>query len=98
MTDLRVVAQIPARSGSEEVVREALTTLAAATREHQGCLSYELFESAASPGVFVTVESWTGQADLDAHLQSEDIATAMAAAGEHLGGEIAIHPLRPVTG
>jgi quinol monooxygenase YgiN len=97
MADLRVVALIPAKSGSEDVVRAALTELADATQGHQGCTGYQLFESAVAPGTFVTVESWQGQADLDAHLQTEDIATALAAAEGHLAGDVAIHPLVAVT-
>ena len=96
MSNLRVVAQIPARAGSEEVLREALTTLAEATQAHRGCVAYELFESAAAPGTFVTIETWETQEDLDAHMQTPDIATALAAAEGHLAGDIAIHPLRPV--
>lgn len=50
MPDLRVVATIPALPGSEDVIRAALTTLASATRAHDGCLGYELFEFAAADG------------------------------------------------
>ena len=97
MAELDVVAVIPAKPGSEDVVRDALTTLAAATQNHRGCLHYELFESAAAPGTFVTVERWTAQEDLDAHMATEDIATALGVAEGNLAGDIAIHPLRPVT-
>jgi quinol monooxygenase YgiN len=96
MADLRVVAVIPGKEGSADVMRAALTTLAEATQSHDGCTGYQLFESAASPGTFVTVETWRDQADLDAHMQTEDIATALAAADGHLAGDIAIHPLVPV--
>jgi quinol monooxygenase YgiN len=96
MTTLRVVAQIPAKPGSEGVVRDALAVLATASRGHQGCVSYDLFESAASPGTFVTVESWDSRDDLDAHMQTPDIASALAAADGHLAGEIAVHPLHAV--
>ena len=95
--DLHVVATIPAAPGSEDVVRDALTTLASATLGHDGCLHYELFESGSAPGTFVTVEAWRDQADLDAHLATADIAAAMSAVEGHLGGEIAIHPLSRVT-
>ena len=97
MTELDVVALIPAKPGSEDVVRDALTTLGAATQEHTGCLRYELFESGAAPGTFVTVERWRAPEDLDAHMATEDIATALAAVEGHLAGDIAIHPLQPVT-
>jgi len=96
MAELNVVALIPAKPGSEDVVRDALTTLAAATQDHEGCLHYELFESALTPGTFVTVERWTAQEHLDAHMATADIATALAAADGHLAGDAAIHPLRPV--
>ncbi len=96
MSELHVVATIPAKAGSEDVIREALTALAAATREEEGCLSYDLYESAAAPGVFVTVERWRDQADLDAHMASPHIAAALGAADGNLGGDIAIHPLVPV--
>ena len=96
MTELDVVALIPAKPGSEDVVRDALITLAAATQNHEGCLHYELFESAAAPGTFVTVERWTAQEALDAHMATQDVADAFAAADGHLAGDVAVHPLRPV--
>ena len=96
MSELHVVATIPAKPGSEDAIREALGTLVAATRDEDGCLSYDLFESAAAPGTFVTVERWTDQAALDAHLGAPHVAAAFAAAGDHLAGEVAVHPLTPV--
>lgn len=96
MADLQVVALIPAKPGSEDTIRAALSTLAEASRHHEGCTAYQLFESAAAPGTFVTVETWRDQAALDAHMQTEDIATALGVAADHLGGEIAIHPLVPI--
>lgn len=97
MSELHVVATIPAKNGSEETVRGALTALGHATRDEPGCLAYDLFESASTPGTFVTVERWRGQDDLDAHLGTAHIAEAMKATSNHLAGDIAIHPLRPVS-
>lgn len=96
MSDLNVVAIIAAQSGAEGVVRDALSTLADASRNEEGCVDYDLFESGAVPGTFVTVERWRAQEDLDAHLQTDHVAAAFAAAGQHLTGAPAIHPLRPV--
>ncbi|MBA3982594.1 MAG: antibiotic biosynthesis monooxygenase [Acidimicrobiia bacterium] len=97
MSDLNVVAVITATSGSESEVREALTELVTATRTEAGCRSYELFESASAPGTFVTIERFEDQAAMDAHMQSDHIAAAFAAAGEHLAEAPAIHVLTPVT-
>lgn len=96
MSDLHVVATIPAREESVLDVRAALVDLAAATRAEDGCVSYELFESRTAPGTFVTVEAWRAQEDLDAHLASAHVAKAFEVAGPLLAAEVAIHPLGPV--
>ena len=96
MSELYVVATIPAKAEAADAIRGALQTLVAATRDEQGCLSYDLYESGAVPGTFVTVERWVDQAALDAHLQAAHVADAFAAADGALAGDVAIHPLRPV--
>lgn len=96
MSQLRVVAQLSAKPGSAEIMREALAKLAVATQSHRGCVEFKLYESAAAPGTFVTVETWESQDDHDSHMQTEDIAAALAAAEGHVVGDITIHPLRPV--
>lgn len=96
MTELHVVATIPAQPERAGDIRTALQQLATATRAEDGCLAYDLYESAAVPGTFVTVERWTGQDALDQHMATPHIAAAMAAADGALAGDIAIHPLVPV--
>lgn len=96
MAELQVVATIPAAPEHVDTLRTALRTLVDATRQEEGCLAYDLFESASAPGVFVTVERWTGQDALDAHMRSPHIGAAMATAEGALAGDIAIHPLVPV--
>lgn len=96
MPELSVVAVLVAKAGQEDVVREALSALVPPTREEEGCLAYELYESAASPGTFVTQERWRGQGDLDGHLQTAHVQQALAAAGDALATAPGIHPLVPV--
>lgn len=96
MSELNVVATIPVKPEHAEALRGALTQLGEATRQESGCLAYDLFESAAAPGVFVTIERWTDQDALDAHMKTPHVAAAFAAAGDALAGEVAIHPLVPV--
>ncbi len=97
MADLNVIALIPGKPEAADAVREALSTLAAATREEEGCVSYDLSESQAVPGTFVTVEVWKDQASLDAHMTTPHIAAAFATVGDKMAGEVAIHPLAPVS-
>ncbi len=96
MADLPVVAVITAKPGGESVVRDALRALVAPTRKEEGCVSYALYESASTPGVFVTVESWREQSDLDAHMKTDHIAATFAAAGDNLASAPDIHPLIPL--
>ncbi len=102
MTDLpsgavRVVATIPTKADSTEAVRAGLRTLAAATlREEEGCLAYDVFESQAKPGVFVTIEAWRGKDDLDAHMGTPHVAEAIGILGDGLDGNLDIHPLAPI--
>ncbi|MBJ8341140.1 antibiotic biosynthesis monooxygenase [Antrihabitans sp. YC3-6] len=96
MSNLNVVAIIEAKPDGVEAVRSALSTLVVATRAEEGCVSYELSESLASPGTFVVVEVWRSQADLAEHAESAHMKAAFAAVGELLASAPAIHPLRPV--
>ena len=96
MDDLTVVAVLVAKDGHEEDVRLALRDLVTPTRGEEGCLAYELFESASAPGTFVTQERWRGQADVDAHLQTAHVQQALVAAGDALAAAPGIHPLVPV--
>ena len=96
MPQLRVVAQLSTQPGSEEIMRGALTKLAAATQSHRGCIEFTLYESVSAPGTFVTVETWESREDHESHMQTEDLAAALAAAEGHVDGDIAIHLLRPV--
>lgn len=93
MSELRVVATIPTDPAAGEAVRAGLAELVAATLAEEGCLAYEAYESTAQPGVFVTIETWRGQDDLDAHMQTPHIAKAFETLGGVLTGEVAIHPL-----
>lgn len=95
MTDLHVVATIPIKTEAAEQAATALAELAVATRAEEGCLSYDLYESLAVPGTFVTVELWRSQQDLDAHLASPHVEQALTDYAEQMTGPVAVHPLRP---
>lgn len=95
MTDLTVVAVITAKHGSADIVREALSALVPPTRAEEGCLSYALYESDLAD-TFVTVETWRGPEDLQAHMASPHIAHTFAVAGDHLATAPVIHSLRPI--
>ena len=77
---LHVVATIPIDPAKSTEAAAALSELAAATLGEEGCYAYDVYESAAAPGVFVTVEAWRAQADLDAHMATPHIAQGLRGA------------------
>ncbi|MBT0566127.1 putative quinol monooxygenase [Williamsia sp. CHRR-6] len=92
MSELHVVATIAVKPGTEAEVGAALRTLVTATQAEEGCNYYEAFESASTPGTFVTVERWRSQADLDAHMASPHVAAALGGQEANFV-EVKIHPL-----
>ena len=93
---LRVVATIPIDPARAAEAAPALAELAASSRGDAGCLAYEVYESASTPGTFVTVEEWVSQAHLDAHMSQPHVAKAFEVAGPLLAGSVEIHPLKSV--
>ena len=94
MTTLHVVATIPLDPAHAAEAAPVLAELAAASRNDAGCLVYEAYESASTPGVFVTVEEWESQADLDAHGKQPHIPAAFKVIGGWLAGDVVVHPLK----
>lgn len=96
MSQVQVVATIPVKPDRRDEALAVLGTLIEATRAEEGCVAYDLFESASTPDTFVMVETYADQAATDAHMSSPHLAAAFAAAQDLLAGEVAIHPLVPV--
>ncbi|HTW02343.1 MAG TPA: putative quinol monooxygenase [Streptosporangiaceae bacterium] len=93
---LTVIGTITAKPGSETIVHDALRSLIRPTRNEEGCLSYELYQSTANPAIFVTIERWRAQPDLDAHMQTPHMAEALKGAGDHLAEPFSTSPVRHV--
>ena len=93
MAEIKLVATLVSKDGAGAAVREILTGLAAKSRAESGCVAYELYESAAVAGTFVTIEVWADQEALDQHMRGLNLKFAAAALREHLDGAPALHPL-----
>ena len=63
------------------------------TREEEGCTSYHPYSSKSETGMFITIEEWRSQADLDNHLSTVHVQRALLVAGDHLAEPPGIHPL-----
>ena len=71
MTDKEVivVAQIRAKDGVEETVKQELAALVDPTLSEKGCLTYALHQSVENKSHFMFYEKWMSKKDLDEHMQ-----------------------------
>ena len=76
---VHVMASIVVQPEQAQAARTLLAGLAAESRREPGCLSYELFQRPDLPHVFRTVEQWQAAADIDAHMRTPHVGTAIAA-------------------
>ncbi len=63
-------------------VRPPLQTLVAATREHDGCIAYDVAEDLFDPGLIRFSELWPDASALERHLQAPHIPPWRAIARE----------------
>jgi quinol monooxygenase YgiN len=95
---LTVLARVKAQAEKLQHVEQTLTGLIGPTREEPGCISYTLHQSNDDPCVFVFVEIWRSQADLDEHLQKPYLQAFIAAADELLAEPLDVtlwHEIQP---
>ena len=89
---LLVTARITTQPGAKDQLLPAAHRMVAATRQEDGCLSYELLESTESPDSYVMLETWRDRAALDQHMAAPAMAAFSGTAGPHLTGvEITLH-------
>lgn len=73
---LTVMAELVAKSGQADALRDIMVPFAAGARHEPGCELYVLMEDREAPGRFLTYEIWTSPAALDAHMQTPEIKAA----------------------
>lgn len=64
---IRLNCFFKAAAGKYDEALKAAIALTAASRKDEGCVSYDVFESATNPDVFLICETWTDEAALTAH-------------------------------
>ena len=68
--NVNVIAEIVAKPGKEQEVREMLVNLVGEVRKEEGCIGYHLHVDQKNPGSFYTYEEWTSAATLAAHMEA----------------------------
>ncbi len=78
-TAIRKLARITAKPQQASVLREALQTLEAATRQEPGCREFTFFQALSDPDAFVLLEEFADQAAWDTHMALPHTRTFFAA-------------------
>ena len=73
---LRVIAELDAKAGKEDELRDLLVAFSKGATSEPGCLSYTLMQVQGEPTRFLTYEAWSTKAALDTHLQTPAIKAA----------------------
>ena len=89
-------ATLIARPDTVDATREALASLVEPSRAEDGCEHYDLFQSADEPTRFQTVERWASADAMRAHLGSDHVTAAFAAAPDLLSAEPVIQSFERV--
>ena len=71
--NLYVIAELVAKPDQADALRELMIGFVAGARKEPGCIHYSLLEDNAQKGRFLTFETWTGTAALDAHMVTPEI-------------------------
>ncbi len=96
MPQLTVVTTVPGRADRLDALREGLLGLAAHIRGEEGCVGFDVYESASAPGTFVTIAVWTDHEHYDAHRTAPHVQEAMAGAADLVTAAPQVHPLVPL--
>lgn len=68
---IRINCFVATKEGRREEALEAAKALTAETLKQDGCIAYDIFESATRPGVMLFCETWRDQKSLDEHCASD---------------------------
>lgn len=80
---LRLNCFIKVSAENRATVLNAAKTLTATSLQQDGCVAYDIFESATRPDVLMICETWRDQAALDAHSASDVFIREVAIMRSH---------------
>jgi quinol monooxygenase YgiN len=84
---LVVIGRARASDGAHNDLVAAAARVATATRSDAGCEAYTFALDVTDPSCLVSIEVWSSQAALDAHLQHEHTRVFLDAVGGLVEGE-----------
>ncbi len=85
---LTIFAEMYAKPGKEDVLREGLLGLIGPTKKEAGYVQYDLHVDNDDPKHFLFYENWTSRAHLDAHLAAPHLQAFLARQEELLAAPV----------
>lgn len=64
-------ARLKVKAGTEDEAKQAALAIVGPSRAEEGCLNYDMHQAVDDPTVFMWHETWTSEAAIDAHGNSE---------------------------
>lgn len=92
---LTITANILAKTGKRDVVKQALLNLIPPTLAEEGCLNYDLHQDNENPDRFFFYENWESR-DLWLNHNASDHIAAHRKATEGAVVEVIIHEMTPI--
>lgn len=80
---IRLNCFISVEEAKRPIVLEAAKRLTEASLKQEGCVAYDIFESATRHNVLMICETWLDKASLDAHSASEVFKKEVAVFNEN---------------
>lgn len=71
---IRLNCFFQAHRGKYNEALDAAILLTAKSQKHEGCVAYDVFESATRKEIFMICETWVSQEALDRHSQTPEFA------------------------
>lgn len=68
---IRINCFISVKPENRDKVLEAAKRLTAASLQQEGCIAYDIYESATRPEVLMICETWANEASLESHSNSQ---------------------------
>lgn len=93
---LSIIAELKAKPGKIESLKEELSALVIPTRQEAGCLDYALFQLRDDPDTFYVRESWAGQQGLDDHINLPHFQHFIAKMDDLLAVPLKLTYLEPI--
>jgi quinol monooxygenase YgiN len=79
---LTIVAQLKAKPGKEQELRQALQALVEPTRREEGLINYDMHVSNDDPGLFLFYENWRSRELWQRHMNSPHLQAFGGRQGE----------------